>query len=568
VHSLTGYHPGRTEAARSRHGVVWNSTFLRTTPALLLCAVGMACLAACSQSRSALRVDTADGPVEGFLKNGIAVFWGVPYAAPPVGNLRWQPPQRHGRWTRVLSETAYGPACAQITELGVFAGPPNQNEDCLYLNVFSPTVDSSAKLPVIVWIHGGGDFCGASNDYDGSKLASHGAVVVTFNYRLGLFGWLAHPALDAEGHLFGNYGLLDQQFVLKWVQENIDRFGGDRNRVTLGGESAGSQATEANVVSPLTRGLFHRAIFQSIVEEPTSLSDAEAAGTAFAVAAGCGSRRDASGAACLRALTAAQIVALAGTASTPASYLVGPIADGQILPSGFEAAFESGQFNHVPVMSGTTSDEKNFVLAVNEYFSGPPRVPPTESDFQTYVSKTFTGDSPHYPSGTVEKVLARYPLHAHATPQLALETVRTDGLACTQRRVNRLLARQVPVYAYEFKDQTAPFYFPELPGFQPLAYHTGDIQYLFPLFHGGPLGTPHRLNSQQEKLSDQMVTAWTNFARTGNPNGQGNSPWPRYEVEPGKSSFYLSQNIPTSSITDADFSAAHKCDFWDATLVH
>ena len=346
------------------------------------------------------------------------------------------------------------------------------------------------------------------------------------------------------------------------MQENIDRFGGDRNRVTLGGQSAGSVATEANVVSPIARGLFHRAIFQSIVEEPTSLSDAEAAGTAFAVAAGCGSRRDGAGATCLRALTAAQIVALSGTPSTPASYLVGPIADGQILPGGFEAAFESGQFNHMPVISGTTSDEKNFLLAVKEYFSGPPRVPPTESDFQTYVSKTFTGDSPHYPTGTIEEILSRYPLHAYATPQLAMDAVQTDGLVCTQQRVNRLLARQAPVYAYEFKDQTAPFYFPELPGFQPLAYHTSDIQYLFPLFHGGPLGTPHRLNSQQEKLSDQMVTAWTNFARTGNPNGEGNSPWPRYEVEPGKSSFYLSQNIPAlSTFTDADFSAAHKCVF-------
>ena len=529
----------------------------------------MLSLTACAQSRGALTVNATDGPVEGFQKNGIAMFLGIPYAAPPLGDLRWRPPERHARWNQVLSATAYGPLCAQTTELGVFAGPPNQNEDCLYLNVFSPNVNISARLPVIVWIHGGGDFCGASNGYDASKLASHGTVVVTFNYRLGLFGWLAHPALDAEGHLFGNYGLLDQQFVLKWVQENIDRFGGDRSRVTLAGQSAGSEDTEANVASPIARGLFHRAIFQSIVEEPTSLAEAEAAGTAFAVAAGCGSRRDAAGASCLRALTAGQIVALSGTARMPAQYLVGPIADGPALPGGFESAFQSGQFNRMPVMSGTTSDEANFLLAVNEYFSGPPRVPPTESDFQSYVSKTFAGDSPHYPSGTVEKVLARYPLHAYATPQLAMDAVRTDALACTQRRVNRLLARHAPVYAYEFKDQTAPFYFPELPGFQPLAYHTSDIQYVFPLWHGGPLGTSHRLNSQQEKLSNQIVTAWANFARTGNPNGQGNSPWPRYEVELGKPSVYLSQNIPSlSTFTDADFTVAHKCDFWDATMVH
>jgi para-nitrobenzyl esterase len=498
----------------------------------------------------------------------MAVFLGIPYAAPPVGNLRWQPPQRHARWTQALKATGYGAPCAQITELGVFAGPPNQNEDCLYLNIFSPQVSVHAKLPVIVWIHGGGDFCGESNDYDASKLASHGAVVVTFNYRLGLFGWLAHPALDAEGHLFGNYGLLDQQFVLRWVQENIDRFGGDRRRVTLAGQSAGSVNTEDHVVSPLARGLFHRAIFQSIVEEPTSLPDAEAAGIAFAAAAGCGSRPDAAGATCLRALTAAQIIALSGTASAPALYLVGPIADGQILPGGFEQRFEGGQFNRMPIMSGTTSDENNFRLAVQEYFSGPPRVPRTESDFQTYILHTLTADFPRY-RGTIEKVLARYPLQAYATPQLALDAVRTDALACTQRRVNRLLAGQTPVYAYEFKDQTAPFFFPELPGFRPLAYHTSDLQYLFPLWHGGPLGTAHGLNSRQEQLSDRIVTAWTNFARTGNPNGEGNSPWPRYEVGSGKSAIYLSQNIPASStLTDEDFSGAHNCNFWDANMVH
>src|SRR5271166_584021 len=209
--------------------------------------------------------------------------------------------------------TAFGPTCAQITEQGVFAGPANNNEDCLYLNVFTPNLSSSARLPVIVWIHGGGNLDGETPGYDGSKLASDGkTVVVTIEYRLNLMGWLAHPALDDEGHLFGNYGILDQQLVLKWVKRNIREFGGDPNNVTLGGQSAGAVDTEYNMVSPLASGLFHRGICESSCGLGTlpTLASAEATGVAFAVAAGCGSGTDSATAKCLRSLTAAQVEAL------------------------------------------------------------------------------------------------------------------------------------------------------------------------------------------------------------------------------------------------------------------
>jgi para-nitrobenzyl esterase len=513
---------------------------------------------------------TTEGVVQGFVEDGVARFLGIPYATAPVGALRWRPPQPHAPWTGVLSAGAFGPTCAQITTLGVFAGPPNDHEDCLYLNVFAPAVRATSKRPVIVWIHGGGDFCGESNDYDGSKLAAQGqTIVVTFNYRLGLFGWVAQPALDAEGHPFGNYGLLDQQMVLQWVRRNIGAFGGDRTRVTLGGQSAGSQDTEANVVSPLARSLFQRAIFQSIVEEPTSLAEAEAAGNAFAVAAGCGSGAAPSVARCLRNLSAAQIIALSGTASTPAPYITGPIADGRILPSeGFTSAFKQGRFNHVPIMSGTTSDEANFRLAVTEYFSGPPRVPASEQDYSAYVTKTFGGGASAYPAGTVDRIFARYPLRAYASAQLAIDAARTDFLACTQRNLNRLLAKRVPIYAYEFRDRTAPFYFPALPAFQPLAYHTSDIPYFFPNWHGGPLGVSHPLDRAQAELSDRLVALWADFARTGNPNGESNAPWPRYDVGPATTAYYLSENIPAlSTFTDTQFSNTHHCDFWEPILV-
>jgi para-nitrobenzyl esterase len=205
------------------------------------------------------------------------------YAAPPVGELRWRPPVAAQPWKGVRLAAQFGAACAQVTTLGVFAGPANDNEDCLTLNVFTPHVEASGKLPVIVWIHGGGNMDGASRDYDASRLAALGkTVVVTINYRLGLLGWLANPALDAEGHPFANYVLLDQQLALKWVKANIAAFGGDPGNVTLGGQSAGSIDTEASVASPMAAGLFQRAIFESVVLGGTPLPAAKKLGADFA----------------------------------------------------------------------------------------------------------------------------------------------------------------------------------------------------------------------------------------------------------------------------------------------
>ncbi|HLH10514.1 MAG TPA: carboxylesterase family protein, partial [Methylovirgula sp.] len=245
-----------------------------------------------AKAASSYLVQTKEGPVEGFLgDSGVVEFLGIPYAAPPIGDLRWMPPKNHASWTKVLKATTAGPICLQVTTLGPFAGPANANEDCLYLNVYTPDLNPGKEpLPVIVWIHGGANVDGGSTDYDGTKLAARGhVIVVTINYRLGLLGFMAHPAIDAEGHPFANYGIMDQQLALKWVQRNIAAFGGDKDNVTLGGQSAGSADTESNVVSPLSAGLFQHAIMQSLLLEPSPLATAEAKGVAFAVAAGCGS---------------------------------------------------------------------------------------------------------------------------------------------------------------------------------------------------------------------------------------------------------------------------------------
>jgi para-nitrobenzyl esterase len=474
------------------------------------------------------------------------------------------PPQPAARWHGVRDATQFGNICLQVTTLGPFAGPANANEDCLYLNVYSPSIhpEGDQLAPVLVWIHGGGNVDGGSTDYDGSKMATQGnTVVVTINYRLGLLGFMSHPAIDAEGHLFSDYGILDQQAALRWVQANIRAFGGDPDNVTLGGQSAGCVDTESNVMSPLAKGLFHRAILQSVVLEPVPLATAEARGVAFAVAAGCGSGTDAATAACMRSLTAQQIFTLSGTASAAAPYETQITQDGTVLPSRFTTAIANGQFNHMPIMSGWVEDESNFGLGITEYFSGPPRVPASVANYNARIAAF---GSANFPPGTEAQAAALYPLANYASPQLALDAIGTDSTACAQRHTNNLFASQVPVYEYEFDDRTAPSYFPVMPGFEPLAYHTADIQYLFPGWHGGPDGIPHPLNSMQEFLSDELVRAWTNFARTGNPNGHGNSPWPRLTSNPNAAGA-LSESLPNLfTFTDAALSQRHNCSFWES----
>jgi para-nitrobenzyl esterase len=526
--------------------------FCVTLLGLIGTAVGMAMPATPPQVR------TEQGTVEGLRVNGIHEFLGIPYAEPPVGNLRWRPPVAAKAWEGVRRATKFGQACAQVTTLGPFAGPANNNEDCLTLNVFTPEIGASSKLPVLVWIHGGGNMDGSSSGYDATRLAAAGKiVVVSINYRLGLLGWLANPALDAEAHPFANYGLLDQQLALKWVKGNIAAFGGDPGNVTLGGQSAGSIDTEANVASALATGLFQRAIFESVVLDGIPLQAAEKTGSDFAAAAGCGKGATPEVAACLRRLPTERIMQLAGTESTQGPYISILIADGQIVPaSGLFAAFKNGAFTHMPIMSGTVHDEVNFIAAIAEYFSGPPRHAITAEQFQNFVTSG-------YPSEKARKILQEYKLADYPTPQRAWNAVGTDALVCPQLTLNRILAPQVQVYGYEFNDATAPFFFPAMPGFEPLAYHTADIQYLFPLWHGGPGGSAHPLNTQQQRLSDALVKAWTNFARSGDPNGPGAPKWPVFRPTATSPGLYLSETLPVSeTLTDQQFATDHKCGMW------
>jgi para-nitrobenzyl esterase len=519
-------------------------------------------------------VVTAEGPVEGFAKNGVSQFLGIPFAKPPVGALRWMPPQPAAKWTGVRQAIKFGPTCAQVTTLGPFAGPANSNEDCLYLNVFTP--DTKAKLPVLVWIHGGGYYDGESNDYDATKLATRGRmVVVTFNYRLNLFGFMAHPALDAEGHAFGNYGVMDMQAVLRWVHANIASFGGDPGNVTLGGQSAGAGATAANVVSPGAHGLFHRAIFQSGGYTPFSTREvSEQRGLKFAAAAGCASKDEKGGdiPKCLRALPAAKIEALAGTASETGPFITTPMVDGTVIPLQEIDAVRAGKFNQMPILFGTTHDEGNFFNGIIQYFKKD-RAAITADDFRTYLQKTYGGNAgpgggpPAYAKGTVNAVLAHYP-PARLGAQMAWDAAHSDMLACRGQYMANEFSPHVPVYMYLFADRSAPSYFPKMPGYQTLAYHTGDIPYVFTGYHGGPDGLPTPLNPVQAKLSDHLIDAWADFARGGNPNGQGDAPWPRWKKGDATPAYFLQNDDWKTVQTNAQFAAAHQCAFWQSVLLY
>jgi para-nitrobenzyl esterase len=514
-------------------------------------------------------VSTTDGPVRGIVKNGVNEFLGIPYAAPPVGDLRWMPPAPTTHHA-LLDATQFANTCAQVTELGAFAGPSSTTEDCLYLNVF--TTGTSPAKPVLVWIHGGGNLDGETNDYDGSKLATGGPlgtpiVVVTINYRLGLFGFLSQSALNSEGHPWGNYGILDQQAALRWVRANIANFGGDPSNVTLGGQSAGAIDTTANLISPAAAGLFQRAITESAPIPNFFIQPAAAAlsqGNQFAAAANC------STAACLRGLSTARVLQLQGTPNASAPYANGlPSVDPTIIPIEPETAWTTGAYHHMPILGGTTKDEGAFGLSITEYFSGPPQVALTPAQYLANNSAA---------------VLAEYPLSNYSgNPTLAQDRVGSDSfLKCPALRVLNQQAGTntgFGVYGYDFTYQNAPYYFPQMPNpygptgyFQALAYHTADIQFVFPKWHGGNLGVnisqdaispannlPRELQGAEITLSDQIVGAWTTFAKTGNPNGPGLPTWPVFTSGTGP---FLAQNIANSFESATDYSNNYHCAFW------
>jgi para-nitrobenzyl esterase len=489
-------------------------------------------------------VPTDNGPVRGIETPTMKAFLGIPYAAPPVGDLRWRPPQPVSRWHGPRDASTYANHCPQGASP---FGRTSNTEDCLYLNVYAPKRHAK-HLPVMVWIHGGALVVGESDEYDPTRLVDKGAVVVTINYRLGYLGFLAHPALTAEGGgASGDYGFMDEQAALRWVQDNIGKFGGDAGDVTIFGESAGGLSVHTQLASPLAAGLFDRAIAQSgaYALELPSLAQAEAAGTSFAQAAGCADQT----LACLRSLSADAVLASQPTAN---GVLV-PNVDGRVLPMSLKAAFESGQFNRVPVIEGSTHDEFSLFAATNvEFVFG--QLPPFFYPIVLGILLPSIGSN-----ATPDQVLAEYPLGDYEqSVGRALTAIGTDALfACPGRRTARMLSQFVPTYAYEFADPDAPQLFVRPASFPYAAYHGSEVQYLFNLPNQtGVAG----LNTDQRALADTMTRYWTQFARSGSPNSPQTPSWPAYTTA---NDAYMSLVPPTPEVV-TDFAADHNCAFWDA----
>jgi para-nitrobenzyl esterase len=498
-------------------------------------------------------VNTNNGPVCGIALSGDVEWLGIPYAAPPVGPLRWRSPQPHAPWTTTLQATAFGSECTQAPTPP--ATTPSGSEDCLFVNVVRPPGATPASgLPVLVHIHGGG-FVGGNGNGDYTLLANTGhEIVVSMNYRLGIFGFLANSALGAHS---GDYGLQDQQAALRWVQDNITRFGGDPHNVTIFGESAGGSSVCDQVASPTAAGLFQKAIsvsgeYSNLFGVPGSafplqVQDCKSAlpsqdqanqiGAGFAAAVGCGSAADV--AACLQGVPATDVFRIADSGYQYGGHgTIGPTLNGTTLPVSLRQALKTGAVNRVPIIAGVARDE-NLVGLAN-----------TEAQYRELVQNQYGALAP--------RVLALYPLSHFTSPFIAWRTVAADSdTVCPALVTDRDLARWMPVHAYEIDDGNAPPAFFE-PKDQPNgSYHVADwYVYLAPPFPPAPPGADERA------LQAQEVAEVTAFGRTGNPSAVNTPTWPEFNSSAAVMS--LAPGGDSQVMSTAQIEAIHNCGFWDA----
>jgi para-nitrobenzyl esterase len=513
------------------------STSARSEPSQVACAAGT-------------NVQTTTGPVCGITANGVNEWLGIPYAAPPVRALRWQPPQPHAPWTTTLQATAYGSECTQPVSLTAPV-PTAGSENCLFVNVWAPAdANGSSGLPVMVHIHGGG-FRTGSGESDNTLLATTGhEVIVSMNYRLGIFGFLADPALGPNS---GDYGLQDQQAALRWVQQNVTAFGGNPHNVTIFGESAGGSSVCDQIASPTAMGLFQKAISTSGeygglfgVPGPAfaleaqdckaalpSQTQADSIGASFATAVGCGPGT-ADVAACLQQVPAAKVSAVAGNGYQYAGQgTIAPTINGTTLAMTLRQALQTGQVNRVPVIAGTDRDENLIAL------------PTTPSEYTAAVDAQYGKYAP--------QVLARYPLDRFDSPFVAFRTVAADSdTVCPALVTDRELARWMPVYGYEIDDGDAPY-----ASFEPAGEPNGS--YHVAAWFLNPVSPP--LDANQQVLQNQEVADVTTFARTGNPSAVNTPLWPEFNASTDVMSLAPGGDSQIMSIAQVEMD--HNCGFWD-----
>lgn len=494
-------------------------------------------------AQAALTVRTDKGAVRGSSVDGVDNFLGIRYAAAPVGGLRWRAPQPAKPWSGVKPATAFGNRCPAVVSSN---GARSTTEDCLFVNVQRPAgTTSRTRLPVYVFIHGGGLVNGSSNQADGSKIVREtNAIVVTMNYRLGVFGFLGLAGLEKSvGN--GNFGLMDQQAALRWIRRNIDAFGGDRARVTVGGESAGGWSVCANLVSPQSRGLFSQAMMQSGSCYSRSQAETESDSRAYAASVGC-----TTAATIVQCLRAKPVSALLDASDIFTPNLTSGTS---LLPTSTRSAVAQGRFSRVPIVLGSNRDEgRTFTQGA---------IGQTRADYLAFLQSTFGTNA--------GKVLRHYPWPRNAdkfTVAYLTGAITTDaGLAariggCTQLALTNTFARFTRTFAYEFDARNGPGLVP-IPGFVWGAGHAAELAYLFPSFDNGTPIAP-TFDAGERQLARNMVQYWGAFVFNGKPSAQGQANWPRYNTTHQIMSLRVSGQ--SALISERSFRQEHQCGFWDS----
>lgn len=500
--------------------------------------------------------NTTEGPVQGTTDGVVNSFRGIRYAAPPVGSLRWAataaPPSHQGV---TVPATQYGAYCPQgLSQLGL----PGGQEDCLFLNVQTPaSAAPGANLPVMVWIHGGGLTTGSGQEYDGAALVRENNVVfVSFNYRLGLLGFLALQdlaALDQHGST-GDYGLLDQQAAIAWVRANATNFGGNPNSILIFGESAGGQSVIDQLAAPARLGHIRGAVIESGAYARVYPTKAEAEATGLQTAAALGCPNNAQLLACLAAIPAQTLVSAVGNGVEGISggIAITPNVDGYALPMAPFQAFYKGAFARAPVIDGTNHDEYRLFVSENDLLGTGPF---TANEYFSLVYNLAGGSFG-------QQVLATYPVSAYPSPNYAVASVATDyAFSCGAVLADALLSKYVPVYSYELNDPNLPnIFLPPDPYMPSLGDpHAGELPYLFPAFRNEFLNLgPANFSPAQLVLTRTMRANWAALARYGRPISPGGGIWPRYSLTT-HAKYSL---VAPSPSTYTGFLADHKCDFW------
>ena len=471
-------------------------------------------------------------------------FLGIPFAAPPVGELRWKPPQPAAAWSEVLDATHRGPACAQLGAISP-TFDESSSEDCLTLNVWAPADAGASPAPVLLWIHGGTFIIGSGGEpqYDGQRLAeATGSVVVTINYRLGPLGFLGLAALRGEDPAYpsaGMYGFEDQRAALAWTRDNIAAFGGDATNVTVFGESAGAFSVCYHLLSPKSAGLFQRAIIESgacASSLAATQTAAEAQADKLAVALGC-TGTDAL--ACLRAKPAdALLLALpAGAADIFGANRWGPVVDGWNLADDPRALLEAGEIAAVPTILGSNANEGTLFFALG------PTMVTDDAAYLALVESLVPGQG--------QEVVDQYPSAMYASPQAAAADVVGDAaFVCPARRTARALAKAgIPAFLYHFTHAPSGALLPDLG-----AFHSSEISFVF----GNPsLLLPDSPSAEEAPLLEAMTGYWGRMAAKGDPNGEGAVEWPAYTMA-GDENLVLDLAVSQQSgLKEA------RCDFWD-----